>query len=618
MVDLVGTKLDGVGGLRVVDPYTSVALAREPSTGAIGAREARRLSATLGAGRALQGSLVQVGETLHVRASVYGPGEDDRIDASVDGPANQGFALVDELVGALVARGLVGQETPLASLEGLTTSSNEALRLYLTGVQSFRTGTGSHEALSMLTRAVHLDSTFAIASYWAGYVAEYDDIEDPGPHYQLALRHQDRLGPRDRMRLMAAIAGAEGRHADAIRLYEAFVERYADDLAGWLQLGEQLAHTGHFGGRTLAEARPAYERAIALDPALGPAYFHLAQIGGLQGDTAALRAWALRLDSLGVDSVRIAVTGLVRAVIVGDSAGIRQSFDRMRAVEADLPPATLANSMGILFGATLEHAPRESRALMREFGARAVSDTARIMSAREMAGIEVASGRFAAAERALRDFAPGLGTALPQDLAWIALHPANPSAARLEAAFAALTAARAPPGTGEAAARQYLLAALALRLGRNAAFAGSRAALGRLAAADGDVGRFARDLASELDAVARRADGDPSGALESLLRATYWERAQSWLGFRQPTFLAGRFADRFPMFLRAELLREAGQDSAAAVWYRVAADGMFHRGPALVRLAEIRQRQGASDEAAELRRRAQALWVEGEGKLGTP
>jgi len=69
------------------------------------------------------------------------------------------------------------------------------------------------------------------------------------------------------------------------------------------------------------------------------------------------------------------------------------------------------------------------------------------------------------------------------------------------------------------------------------------------------------------------------------------------------------------MFLRAEFLREAGQDSAAAVWYRVAADDEWYRAPALVRLAEIRAGQGASGEAAELRRRARALWADGDGNL---
>jgi tetratricopeptide (TPR) repeat protein/TolB-like protein len=615
MVDLVSTKLDGVGGLRVVDPHTALALFNESAAGVTTGREARSLSATLGAGRALQGSVVRVERSLQVRASVYGPGDDDRIDASVDGPADRLFELVDELVGTLVARGLIGEQTPLSNLEGLTTSSNEALRLYLTGIQNFRTGRGTQETFALLTQAVALDSTFALASYWAGYAAAYDEIEDPEPHFQLALRHQDRLGQRDRMRLAAAIAGAEGRHADAIRLYEAFVERYSDDLAGWFQLGEQLAHTGHFGGRTLAEARPAYERAIALDPALAPAYYHLCHIGGLQGDSLALRVWAARLDSLGVDSLWIALTEFVRAVMVQDSLGIRQPFDRIRAAESDIPPATLAGSMGELLGATLEHAPRESRALIWEFGARAFTDTARTVFARRTARIESASGRFDEAERALRDVDRALGTALPQDLAWIALHPANGSVGRLEEAYRMLTAVSPGTGTGEAAARHYLLARLALELGRNEALARSRATLRDFEPESPEIGRFAADLATELDAIALGAAGDPMRGLESLLQATYWERAQSWLGFSEPTYLDGRLPDRFPVFLRAELLHEAGQDSAAAVWYRVAADGVWHRGPALVGLAETRARQGEHQEAAELYRRVRSLWADADADL---
>jgi serine/threonine-protein kinase len=614
MIDLVSAKLDGVGGLRVVDPNATVASLAGSAAGLMTAQQARRVSATLGAGRALQGTIVQVGGALQVGASVYGPGEGDRIDASVDGPADRLFALVDELVRALVARGLIREETPLSSLEGLTTSSNEALRLYLEGIHNFRIGRGAQESFGPLTRAVALDSTFALASYWAGYVADYDGIEDPQPHYQLALRHQEHLGQRDRMRLPATIAAAEGRQADAIRLYETFVARYADDLAGWFQLGEQLAHTGRYVGRTLADARPAYERAIALDPALAPAYYHLTQIAGLQGDTAALQAWATRLDSSGVDSVWIALTEMVRALVVDDTVGARQPFERMRVAESDIPAATFAGSIAGLFAATLEYAPRASRALLREFGARALTDTARIVAAREAVRVDIAGGRVEAADSALRNVAAALGTALPQDLAWIALHPANRSRARIEAAARALTAVSPRPGTGEAAARQYLLAMLALRLGRQDAFAQGRAALRNFAAASPTIDRFARDLTSELDAMAAGADGDPRRALESLLNATYWERAQSWRGFREPTFLE-QLPRRFPMFLRAELLREAGQDSAAAVWYRVAAEDEWYRAPALVRLAEIRARQGASDEAAELRRRARALWADGDGHL---
>jgi hypothetical protein len=50
------------------------------------------------------------------------------------------FPLVDELVAALVAGGVTDGSVQLSSLQGLTTRSNEALRLYLEGIQSFRLG----------------------------------------------------------------------------------------------------------------------------------------------------------------------------------------------------------------------------------------------------------------------------------------------------------------------------------------------------------------------------------------------------------------------------------------------------------------------------------------------
>ena len=165
-----------------------------------------------------------------------------------------------------------------------------------------------------------------------------------------------------------------------------------------------------------------------------------------------------------------------------------------------------------------------------------------------------------------------------------------------DAAVPDVTVILGPPqyeaGAGAKDTAQRIVYPVDIRFDSDAAFDAGRAALRSIAAAGGDTGRFARDLACELDAMARRAKGDPTGALASLLDATYWERAQSWGGFREPTFLDGRLPDRFPMFLRAELLHEAGQDSAAAVWYRVAADGVWFRAPALLRLAEIRQDQG--------------------------
>ncbi len=615
MVDLLSTKLDGVGGLRVVDPHATFAAVGDGSAQSLSRHDALRVSASLGAGRALLGSIVWVGGSLQARATVYGPGDRDEVEASVEGPAEELFVLVDELVRGLVGDGLTGNEGQLASLEGLTTTSNEALRLYLAGVQNFRLGEGTDATLGLLTRAVALDTTFALASYWAGHVASYFDTGGQLAHFERAGRHQARLSQRDGMRLTAALAGAQGRHADALRIYTALVERYPDDVDGWLQLAEQLAHTGHYSGRTLAEARPVYERAIALDPALAPAYYHLAQIGGLQGDTIALSVWAASLETVGTDELDIALLNMVRSLIVGDTVALRPAFELARQRESEIPPTTLAASLGELMGATLEYAPAMSRALLREFGARAVTDTARVVTARRLARLEVASGRFAEAEHALAGVEAALGTVLPQDRAWIALHSAATSKERVEQALEDLDATLMGEGTGEAAARHYLLARLALKLGRSGIVRVERDALEHFEPESSGIDRFARDLSLELGALSAQQEGDPEHALSLLLQASYWEHTAGWLGIPEGTFMSGALAERYPILLRAELLRDAGQDSAAAAWYEVAADGLWDRGPALLGLAEIRARQGDDAGAAQLYRRVLHLWADGDSDL---
>lgn len=587
MVDLVSTKLDGVGELSVLDP--SASLPRVAQMGAIPVEVAglARLASELGAGRVLRGSVVWVAGRLQVRATVLGPALHDRIEAVVEGSSTELFGVVDELVATLVARGLIEQGTQLSSVEGLTTRSNEALRLYLTGVQNFRLGLGMQDTWEPLLAAVAIDSTFALASYWAGYAADYDEIEDPLPHYQRAMRHQDRLGPRDRMRLAGALAGAEGRHGDAIGLYEALVARYPDDLAGWLQLGEQVSHTGRWVGRTQADAREAYERAVALDPALAPAYYHLAVVAARAADTTALAEWIPRLESGGVDAITLAITRLALHTLQGDSAAARQAFDRLRIAEGELPPATMAGSMGELTGALAIHAPDAAMALMRNFAPAALTDTGRTVAARRLARAEAGAGRLEEAEAALRRVGASLGSVLDQDLAWLALHPASTSEARMEAAYRALGQRSPPTGSGEAAARNYLLGRLALRLGRPADVQRAREALQDYPDSDPQTTRFAGDLLAELEAEALLIAGDPAAGLARLQEAGYWTRGERWLGFPSPTYLDGRLPDRDPMFLRAELLRASGAEAEAIQWYRVAAEGVWYASPAGQVLAEL-------------------------------
>lgn len=617
MPDLLATKLDGVGGIRVVDPHATFALLRDSRTEERSPDESRRVAARLGAARALEGSVVWVGGSLQIRTSIIGPDGTTGINSSVEGSAEDLFSLVDELVGTLVSGGLligVG-DVSLVSLEGRTTTSNEALRLYLDGVSNFRRGENLPTTFEPLARATVIDSTFALAAYWAGYVAEYNESNDPIPFFRLAMRHQDRLGQRDRLKLSAALAGAEGRHVDAIRLHGALVERYPDDVAGWFQLAEQLAHTGHYSGVALSRARHAYERAVALDPGLGPAYYHLAHLGGVQRDTAALATWLAQAETT-VDSSSSALLGLVLGMVTRDTAYARPHFELIRRTEGELDPVTLSGSMGELLGGTLDHASQASLAFLREYWLRTITDQGRAAAARRVARLESAAGRFSAAEAALREASGSLGTMLQQDLALVALHPAATDVARMDRAYGGLADLAPAAGVGEAAARTYLMARLAARMGRMRAFEDARATLAGTITDGTAEARFVSDLSSELDAIAARDAGDPAGALNHLLAASYWTTAGDWLGFPPISTPDAALDDRGAAFLRAELLREAGRDSAAVAWYEIASEGMWVRGPALHRLAEHALTTGEEDVARGFYTRLMELWSRADSELG--
>ncbi|MGD8321839.1 MAG: serine/threonine-protein kinase, partial [Gemmatimonadota bacterium] len=199
MVDLLSTKLDGVAGMRTTDPQAVLATLSDEDIDALSGAGISRVSARLGAGRVVRGTVLAAGTQLHIQASVLGgTGSPTRIEASAEGPADDLFGLVDRLVSGLVASGITGGDARLADLGELTTRSNEALRLYLDGMRNFRQGRGMQETTELLRRAVALDSTFALAAYWAGYMATYDDLPAVAD-FELATRHRGHLSPRAQM-----------------------------------------------------------------------------------------------------------------------------------------------------------------------------------------------------------------------------------------------------------------------------------------------------------------------------------------------------------------------------------------------------------------------------------
>ncbi|MDX1395176.1 MAG: hypothetical protein R3195_12335 [Gemmatimonadota bacterium] len=587
MIDLLSTKLDGVSGLRVIDPHTTLA-AVGAADDRRSAEEVRQIAAGLGAGRALQGTIVMAGPRLLANASVHSVDGQAPVDASVEGAVDGILDIVDRLALDLVTGGVLADDAGLVPLDELTTRSNEALRLYLDGLRAHRAGMGRADSYEPLARAAAMDSTFALASLWAGHAAVWFElVPEAEAHYARAVRHQDRLGPRGRLRVSAAAAAVDGRYSEAIPEYAAFVERYPEDLGGWFRYAEELAHSGEYLGQSVEEARPAYERAFALDPGMAPLYFHMAHIGGIQADTVALLGWARGLDSLGVDPLWPAVLRLMDGLVRRDSTQVYESYRVYRAAESTIPAPILAQSFAQLLGGVARHNPEGARALLADYTTRMITDTSRIVGTRRLARLDAGLGRFESADSALTSVAAGLGRLHPQDMAWVALHPDRDPGPALATARERLAAVEPPPGTGEEAGRHYLLARLALRADDAPGFAAAREALAGFVSTDAELVRFAMDLVHELDAVGAARAGDAETGLEALLKASYWHRRQGWLALPTGSYFDRRLADHHPMFLRAELLRQAGRESEAARWYRVAADGPWHRAPALRALDEM-------------------------------
>lgn len=180
MVDLLQTKLTGGGGPRAADARSVLAAMRdaggtesedlaEPALAGV----ARRV----GAGRILQGSIVGPAEHVVLSATLLEmPGGRTVAQTSVEGPKDSLFPLVDRLTAQLLA---LGAGAGANQLSALTTTSLDALRVYLDGVSAYRRG-NFEQSTKLLTRAVELDSTFcagAIGTHRVGWV-----VRDYGRH----------------------------------------------------------------------------------------------------------------------------------------------------------------------------------------------------------------------------------------------------------------------------------------------------------------------------------------------------------------------------------------------------------------------------------------------------
>ncbi|MEW5929737.1 MAG: BTAD domain-containing putative transcriptional regulator [Gemmatimonadota bacterium] len=620
MVDLLSAKLDGAGTLRAVDPRALLASADDGAAG--DPDEGRRIARRFDAGMYVLGSVVAGGGRVQLRASLYEAGGEPAAQATVEGSADELFTLVDRLAARLLAERERGPGARLDALAARTTTSLPALKAYLRGQAALRSGEYD-EAVAAFGRAVAEDSAFALAWYRLS-VAEDFQVGRVGTAARQARRHAGRLGSYDRLLLDAWLAYWEQRYADAERLYRAAVSARPDDVEAWSQLGEALFHGGPQRGSPAEEARPAFERAVALEPDNGNALVHLARLAAMRRERTAVDRLTRRILALGPEGDRALEALALRALLLSDGdaaarvvAALRREGDYRVWVTVWRAMAASGNPVGI----------RPMAAVLTE---PVRSPLARAQGHLLLAHAEASRGRWRAARTELAAAEPldsvvaRQGRILFATLPWLPAPPAELRA--LEAGVAGWTAGApwvspSPHPTAEIAAgappppspalRLYYLGLLRARAGDAAGARAHAAALDRLPATPW-LGMPPEALAAGVRAHVAWTAGDGAAGLAALEGA--------WQGYAPGNEVNPHlYGGAHPRFLRAELLRLARRDREAAEWYASVPEDLdqeiVYLAPALLHRAELLDRQGRRREAAVLYARFVALWREADPEL---
>lgn len=588
MVDLLSTKLEGAGELRTIDPRALLsALAHQRDT-AVNPENGREIARKFGAGGFLLGSMVAAGGRLEMSATLYQTQGEGTVSAQSRGEVESDiFDMVDELARQLLASRSRSPGARLTRLAALTTSNLPALRAYLRGEHDLRQGK-YFLAMDGLQQAINEDPEFALAYYRlaaATAASAMPELAREAAGKANALR--ERLAPRDRILLDAQRAWLNGATAEAENLYQATVANYPEDVEAWFLLGDLRFHSNPLRGRSVAEARPAFEQTEALDPEQVTPLVHLVRIAALEGNAAERDRLIEQVIRLSPEGDRALPMAALRAFAHRDQpamAAVTAELQRARPLIAGIAYADIALCSG-----NLPDAVKLGRTLMG--GIR--DDELRALGHLVLAHVIGAEGRWSEARAELElagPLAPAWALEVRALFSALPFVPVSPAElARDRAELEAWDAQRVEPDHHIAFAvhngvhphlREYLIGLLAVR---GDDLKAAQGALERLKALEAPVSSagFVENLGLSLAATMAWHQGDAAAALRSL--EAMW--IEVWF---QLTVASPFFSQAYDRFLRGEVLRSLGREAEARRWWETIAQRspyeLIYREPALARL----------------------------------
>jgi len=616
---LLSSVLDGVGGLRTVDPAAVFGLV-DQREGTLDVVQALEIATQLEAGRYLLGTIVQdPGGRVSVTVTSHQTREepDEQTRATVEADATRGmFRIVNDL--AVMLLGDLGIEESPRRMESISTSSGVALNEYLKGESELREG-DYHGAVAAFGRAVQADSQFALAWYRMAYAQGFAG-EQVNNAVARALELGDRLSERDRRLAEAYLASATVDAERADRLYRLLIADYPDDVEALFGLAEVRIHWGTLAGLSIDSLVESFERVLFFQPDNVEALMHLSWAAGMEGDL-------VKADSAAAELIAVDQGGYFAPIFKAYRAYLKQDGDEQRrAAEVLRESDHVIRVNCVAMVSTLPDLAAAAMLTSELFRDPALIPEIRAFGYILEAHLELARGRWGVAQERLADAAALDPVPALEARAQLSLAPfLDPSRSYLEDLRSELEewdAAAVPPGsTGNPwiepndgfheELRLYLLGAVSARLGDTdrARQLASELEPSDISTAEAE---FALTLSHNLRALAWLAENRPEEAVrefEQTKPVGLWER----------TYSSAVFAQSYERYLRAEALEAVGRTDEALRWYTsVWVQNSFdrvYRAVSHLKKGEIFERAGDHDRALEEYSQVVELWRDADPEL---
>jgi eukaryotic-like serine/threonine-protein kinase len=309
---------------RMIDLLRQVGGADAPR---IDERLAREIGRRAGVHAVLLGSIRRFDRTYRLDLRAIDPEQDRYLFAVAE--QGQGRERIPELIDRLSTRVREALREQAADIRSSSVKVAEAVTPNLEAYQHYFLGLDCVQrpsrypdyprgCLAEFWKAVRIDPAFALAWFQISFTG-WDELlpaqADRSDAIAEALRHADRLPPREHALLRAWAAHVAGRDDEAIALSREIVASFPDDKQAAYVAGDLAFHRDHF-----AAAVPYLERVLELDPSFDFAVDHLSSSLLALGRRDALERWGRVWSSMAPTPV--VLRALVRCRLgAGDAPG---------------------------------------------------------------------------------------------------------------------------------------------------------------------------------------------------------------------------------------------------------------------------------------------------------